>query len=197
MFVVMPQPGRLRSAAEGTIQNVYWKRYGAILPGFADTIVAEIETRGRPICAAGLRFGDETFLSESYLDQPVEGALQDLTSASIDRGDLAEVCHLASSSPNRSMPFVRSVIRFLAEHSIEWAVFTATEPLRELLKRSGVAMLELGRASRGRLAHPGVWGSYFEHDPRVMAVSRHDVIGREMRPQFVRPARQSVDAQVL
>jgi hypothetical protein len=197
MFVVTPRASRLRSAAESTIQNVYWKRYGAILPDFADTIVAEIEGCGRLICAAGLRFGDETFLSESYLDQPVEGALQDLTSAPLHRGDLAEVCHLASAGPNRSIPFVRSVIRFLAEHSIEWAVFTATEPLRELLQRSGIAMLELGRASRGRLAHPGVWGTYFEHDPRVMAVSRHDVISREMRPQFVRSARQSIDAQVL
>jgi Thermostable hemolysin len=197
MFVVVPRAGGLRSAVEETIQDLYWKRYGATLPGFAETIVAEIEDHGAVTCAAGLRFGDEKFLSECYLDQPIENVLRDRTAVPVHRGGLAEVCHLASVGPNRSLPFVRSVIELLAENQIDWAVFTATGPLRKVLSRSGINMFELGHAARGRLAHPSSWGSYFEHDPRVMAVSRHDVAGRATRPHSFKPVQLAIDAHIL
>ena len=149
MFVVLPRAGKLRSAVEEMIRNLYWKHYGALLSGFAETIVAEIADQGSVICGAGLRFGNEKFLSECYLDRPVENVLRDQTALPIGRGVLTEVCHLASAGPNGALiPFVRSVIRFLANNQIDWAVFTATEPLRKVLNRSGITMLELGRASR-------------------------------------------------
>jgi hypothetical protein len=197
MFVVLPRGGRLRAAVEEKIQDLYWRRYGATLPGFAETIVAEIAEGGSVCCAAGLRFGGASFLSEGYLDAPIENLLRDRTAVPVDRDGLAEVCHLASVGPNRSIPFVRSVIRLLAHNQIDWAVFTATGPLRKLLARSGITMIELGHAARGRIAHPDNWGSYFEHDPRVMAVSRHDVAGGCLQSQSFQSTQLAVNAHIL
>ena len=54
---------------------------------------------------------------------------------------------------------------------MEWGVFTATAPLRRLLRRAGMTHSELGAARPERLSDPSVWGSYYASDPRVCAFS--------------------------
>ena len=70
MFVVVTRSDRLRSVVEDAIQKLYWKRYEAFLSSFAQTIVAELSPSGSVECAAGIRFGNEAFFSECYLDRP-------------------------------------------------------------------------------------------------------------------------------
>jgi Thermostable hemolysin len=172
MFVVVPRSDRLRPAVEDAIQRLYWKRYDALLCSFAQIIVAELSTTGTVECAAGIRFGDEAFLSECYLDLPVEQVLQAHIGRAVRRDQIVEICHLAGAGSNRSLPFVRDLIEFLRAMDTGWAIFTATKPLRNLLQRNQLAMIELGCAERSRVPHPASWGHYFEHDPRVMAISR-------------------------
>ena len=171
MFVVVPRSDRLRSAVEDAIRKLYWKRYSAFLSSFAQTIVAELSQSGSVECAAGIRFGNEAFFSECYLDLPIEQLLQEYLGRTVRRDKIVEVSHLAAPGSGRSLPFVQNLIESLRTRDAEWAIFTATRPLRSLLRRNRLSMIELGCADRNRVPNPESWGQYFKHDPRIMAVS--------------------------
>ena len=197
MLVVVPRFDRLRSAAEDAIQTLYWKRYNAILATFAPTIVAELDSTGGIACAAGLRFGYGLLYLENYLNLPVEQFLELHVADAVSRDRVVEVCHLASPDPGRSLSFVHKLIEMLRAMRTEWAIFTATKLLRSLLQRSGLPMLELARAERARVSDSEMWGSYFEHDPRIMAVGhRFNYAPKRFTPPFA-ATRVSADARVL
>ena len=177
MLVVVPRYDRLRSVVEDAIQKLYWKRYEALLPSFARTIVAELGQSGSVECAAGVRFGNEAFFSECYLDRPIEQFLQDHLGRRVHRDKIVEVSHLAAPSSGRSLPFVQNLIELLRTRDAEWAIFTATRPLRSLLRRNRLAMIELGCADRSRVPNSESWGHYFKHDPRIMAVNHRTAFG--------------------
>jgi hypothetical protein len=177
MFVVVPRSDRLRSVVEEAIRKLYWKRYEALLSSFAQTIVAELSQSGSVECAAGIRFGSEVFFSECYLDLPMEQVLQGHLGRRVHRDKIVEVSHLAAPGPGRSLAFVQNLIELLRTRDAEWAIFTATKPLRSLLRRNRLAMIELSCADRGRVPNPKSWGNYFKHDPRIMAVSHRTAFG--------------------
>ena len=197
MFVVVPRSDRLRSAVEDAIRTRYWKRYDAVLCSFAQTIVAELGQTGSVDCAAGIRFGNETFFSECYLDLPIEQVLEEHLAHAVRRDRIVEISHLGGTSPGRSLPFVQKLIELLRAVDTEWAIFTATKPLRSLLRRNGLAMIELGCADRSRVSNPDSWGDYFKHDPRIMAVGHRTALG----PKRLHPAptarQPSADARLF
>lgn len=170
MFVVIPRHDRLRDFVEAAIQRLYGDRYGACLSSFAPTLLAELDEHGQVTCAAGVQFGAEKFFFEHYLDRPIETILQARVDGHIERETIVEVCHLAGDGASGSLPFVAKLIQFLRTFDAEWAVFTATRPLRALLQRSRLAMIELATADRSRVPNPSSWGRYFDYDPRIMAV---------------------------
>ena len=59
----------------------------------------------------------------------------------------------------------------LEEIGIEWMVFTATRPLLISLQRLGLKHCLLGDADESFLddSERSNWGSYYEHQPRVVA----------------------------
>jgi Thermostable hemolysin len=198
MFVVVSRFDRLRAGVEAAIRTVYAERYGARLTSFARTIVAKLNAAGDVECAAGIRFGREALFSECYLDQPIERLLQSRCDRDFQRARIVEVSHLVGTNAGRSTAFVRGLIELLQSQDAEAAIFTATRPLRGLLRRNGIQMLELGRAERRRVDNPDIWGSYFDHDPRIVAVVQHDPFAVTRRIGFSLAAADfSVDARVF
>ena len=134
----------------------------AFLSSFAQTIVAELSQSGSVECAAGIRFGNEAFFSECYLDLPMEQLLQDHLGRTVRRDKIVEVSHLAAPCCGRSLVFVKNLIELLRTRDAEWAIFTATKPLRGLLRRNRLAMTELGCADRSRVPNPECWGQLLQ-----------------------------------
>lgn len=180
----------LRARVEDEIRTTYWERFQARLARLPRTLVASVSTSGIIECAAGVRFSEHDFFSECYLDLPVEIALQHRFGLPVQRSRIIEVCNLAGRKPGRSKSFIASFIEFAKSDEFDWVIFTATKSLRALLERSGLRMTQLGRAERFRVANPSDWGSYYEHDPRVMAVHRDASPGYRRH----RPARGGVAA---
>jgi hypothetical protein len=143
--------------------------------------VADLSVTGRVECAAGIRFARQMLFAEHYLERPVETALRREAGEAIERERIVEVCHLVAPRAGSALSFVRRLIDFVCAADADWAIFTATRPLRRLLARNRIAMIELACAERCRVPAAGDWGSYFDHDPRVMAVSRH-AVGEAGRP---------------
>jgi Thermostable hemolysin len=180
-FAVVSRSSELRGAVEAAIRTRYRRDYQAVLRTWPATLVADIGATGRVECAAGVRFGPQMLFAEHYLDHPIDLALRRETGEAVERERIVEVCHLVAPRAGCALSFVRRLIDFICAADADWAIFTATRPLRRLLARSRMDMVELARAERGRVSEPGDWGSYFDHDPRVMAVSRH-AVGEAGRP---------------
>lgn len=197
MFVVVPQFDRLRSVVELEIQRLYRRRYGALLKSFAPMMVAEVTQAGAVECVAGLRFGHEPLFLECYLDRPIEQVLEHHLCSEVERSRIVEVCHLAGAGSGRSLTFVRKLIAMLEATEVELAIFTATRPLRHLLRRSGLSLVELGVATIHRAPRPESWGSYFEHDPRIMAVVARTTTGALTRPIPAIIPYRATDARVF
>ncbi len=194
MFAVVPRFDRLRSVVELEIQRLYWRRYGAVLESFAPMMVAELTQAGTVECVAGLRFGHEPLFLECYLDRPIEQVLEHHLCSEIERSRIVEVCHLAGAGSGRSL-FVRKLIAMLEATEVELAIFTATKPLRHLLRRSGLTLVELGAATIDRVPRPETWGSYFEHDPRIMAVVARTTLGLLKQPMPAIVPLRAIDAR--
>jgi hypothetical protein len=79
------------------------------------------------------------------------------------------------SAPKSSLPFVHRIIEYVESEDAEWAIFTATKPLRALLRKERLNMVDLAPAEQMRVPNPADWGTYFKHDPRVMAVNHFAV----------------------
>ena len=196
MFVLVPRFDRLRSVVESEIQRLYRKRYGAVLETFAPVLVAELTQAGTVECAAGFRFGHEPLFLECYLDGPIEEILEHHLCSQFERSRIVEVCHLAGAGTGCSLRFVRNLIATLEATEVEAAIFTATRPLRHLLGRSGLSLVELGVATIHRVPRPETWGSYFEHDPRIMAIGPRTTVALKRPIPAIIPHR-AADARVF
>lgn len=157
------------------IRTTYLDHYGARLANLPTNIVALIDARQKIHCAAGLRHGAEPFFSEFYLDQPIETVIGRLSGKHVERHEIVEVSGLASRTPAASVQFMRELILFGDSLGFNWAFFTATDRLEKLFHRIRLPVIDLGAASSARVPTPEAWGSYYEANPKVLAIGRDDL----------------------
>ena len=174
----------LRKATEDCIREVYARTCGARLTVFPDLLFAACGREDALLCAAGLRFGDEGYFSECYLDQPIESLLGAHAGQRVARSSIFEITTLVSRAPDVSAAFLRRIGRLGRYWGFEWAFFTASERLRELLRGMGIPLILLGEAQPGRVSHPEAWGSYYRCAPRVCAIDGRG-IAAPLRPAAV------------
>ena len=134
--------------------------------------------QGQLSACAGVAFAvdkNPLFL-ERYLLSSIESLVSKNCGMPITRGQIAEVGNLAGSTfgvghvgSSRLLYIVLASV--LEEIGIEWMVFTATRPLLISLQRLGLKHCMLGDADESFLddAERSRWGSYYEHQPRVVA----------------------------
>jgi Thermostable hemolysin len=171
-----PRNDRLRPAAERLIADAYAQHYGARITSFPELLVSMVQDDGAVRCAAGLRFAEDGFFSEIYLDAPIEEVLSALRDGAVRREKVLEVTSLASRAPLLVGGFLRKIIACGQAAGFEWAFFTATAPLKSLLDRMQLVILPIADASPLQVANPQTWGTYYAFAPRVYALHR-DTIG--------------------
>lgn len=172
-------PGRAR--VEAFIQAVYAERYGATVTAFAPTLVtwessspvgdgsrAGADAPASIGAAAGYRTAIEPLFLERYLDEPVQGLLS--PPQAVARSGIVEVGHLTSARPGDGRRLIVALAAHLADCQAEWVVSTVTAELRQIVVRLGLAAVALAPARAERLgADAATWGTYFTHQPIVMA----------------------------
>ncbi len=161
----------------------YLQVHGARVTEFLPLLMG-VEDRGVVVGAIGLREGgqcegggqrDPLFL-EAYLAEPAESLLSAALGRTVRRQDIAEIGNLASATPGGGRLLTAAFAAYLAEVGLDWAMFTATLPLRNGFARQGVPLIDLGPADGACLGSDVAdWGRYYEADPRVTAVSIADV----------------------
>jgi hypothetical protein len=160
-----------RRSAEEFIRNTYAACYGARLETFPSRIIALLDHRDEILCAAGLRFLDDGFFSESYLDAPIEDVVSAILARPVNRNAIFEVTTLASRAPLATAEFISEIGAFGERAGFEWSFFTLTRRLHLMVRRLGIALTYLGEADRRRIADSERWGTYYACQPKVYAVA--------------------------
>ena len=160
-----------RRSAEAFIRNTYAACYGARLETFPSRIIALLDHGGEILCAAGLRFLDDGFFSENYLDVPIEEVVSAISARPVNRGAIFEVTTLASRAPLATAEFISEIGAFGEKAGFEWSFFTLTRRLHLMVRRLGIALTCLGEADRRRIADSDRWGTYYACKPKVYAVA--------------------------
>lgn len=160
-----------RALLERTVRAVFQAEYGAQVPVFPHSLLARLDRDGQPEAVTGLRFAEDGLFSEAYLDAPVEVVLGAAMGRAVNRGEIVEFSSLAAPRTGAALPLVGAAIRLCQAAGCTHGLFTATARLRALLRRTGLVCVDLGPARPERLADAAAWGSYYLHDPRVLAVS--------------------------
>lgn len=117
--------------------------------------------------------GTQTLFLETYCARPIEQLVSAALGRSVPRGDIVEIGCLASESPIALLGLWDATASALAGRSCI-AVATLTATVRRLLGRIGVALTEIAVAKPEMVASPGMWGRYYDDDPRVCAGSVSD-----------------------
>lgn len=160
-----------RSDTESFIKRTYAKAYGAKITQFPERLISIRDRAGDLLCAAGLRFADEGFFSESYLGEPIDHLLNALDSRPVQRHEIFEVSTLASRSPRNIAAFIDAIVRYGQRNRCNWAFFTLTRRLHLLVRRIGLNPIFLCEADQLRIDHSESWGRYYAEQPKVFAVA--------------------------
>ncbi len=162
-------PGR--KEAQDHIKGVYRNVYGAEVTAFAPLLVVAKRVDGEILCAAGIRTAKDGFFSDTYLKTDFSTVLQQVAHIDVPVGEIMEVVSLASTTPFPVLPMLDKMIEWGRENGMTCGVFTATNPLRRLLKRTSLSYVELASADVSQVSNPKTWGSYYDTDPKVCAFS--------------------------
>lgn len=162
-------PGRQQT--EDHIASVYRATYNADVKEFAPLLVAARRADGQIMCAAGIRTIHDGFFSDRYLDDNFSTVLQAETGIDAPQSEIMEVVSLASTTPFPVLPLLDAMIVWGRTKGMTCGVFTATRPLRRLLKRTGLPYSELAAADISKVSDPDIWGTYYQADPWVCAFS--------------------------
>ena len=177
-FQIVDRKHPKRALVEAQIRGVYADVYGAELTDFPDTLVALVDEDGLPTVAAGIRLKEDGFFSENYLARPVEEVLTRIWKRPVRRHQIAEISNLAGCKSGASLRLMQYITQYLRDEGVTWAVFTATQRLRAMLRRTGVPALDVGPARRECVPNPEQWGGYNDAMPRVCAIHDHMVTVR-------------------
>ncbi|HTH15332.1 MAG TPA: thermostable hemolysin [Magnetospirillum sp.] len=178
-----------RALLERTVREVFLSEYGAHVPAFPRRLLACLDASGQPLAVAGLRFAEDGFFSAAYLDGGTEAALSAAIGRPVAAHQIVEFSSLAATRPGAAMPLVGAAIRLCLGAGCAYGLFTATHRLRALLRRAGLVCVDLGAARPERLPDASVWGSYYLHDPRVLAVSADTLAGLRRAATLAAPER--------
>jgi len=179
---IHPVGAPARAAIEAFIQQRYAQRYGARVQGWPP-FLASLEIDGETVAAAGYRDANEPLYLERYLPAPIETCLAQPVMGVPSRARIVEAGTFAATQSGAGRLLVPMLATHLHQEGYEWAVTTVTQALRHLFLRLGLAPQFLGEARREQLPpeERADWGSYYDHDPVVLAARLENVLNRLVR----------------
>jgi len=168
-----------RARVQTYIQHRYQQAFGATVAHWLPTLVS-LEQDGEVIAAAGYRAATERLYLEQYLCAPVQCYLAQPGLGAPPRDRIAEVGHFAAMRAGAGRLMVPLLAQHLSASGFDWSVITVTRELHHLFARMGLAPMSLARADASHLspAEREAWGSYYEHEPMVVAGRLSLVIGQ-------------------
>jgi hypothetical protein len=168
------EPSPLRTRMEEFVRRGYRARFDAEVASFFPWLLGAIDASDTLRAVIGFRAGGvKPLFLEQYLDTTIEDAVSRVVGRPIRRDQILEVGNLATDPATLAPAFFQAfLVSATSITRCDWLVFTGTRSVRLMLARLGAEMLEIAIARPERLQeNADAWGAYYEHEPRVMAVS--------------------------
>lgn len=164
-----------RAEVEAFIAEVFYRAYRANIKSFMPKLIALRDQEHNLMAAFGMReAGDSALFLEQYLSEPIEELISNSFGQTILRSEITEIGNLAVANPRNSGILISHVIQHSLAANVQWCVATAHHTLQNGLIKGGVDVRPLHAVDPGRLPadERANWGSYYEHTPQIIAVSR-------------------------
>ena len=175
-FAVGDRDSALRQELESAIRRGFDAHFGACIEGFMPAL-ASFELRGAKAIIGYRPASAEPLYLESYLDEPIDILLGNITSEPVSRSDIVEVGQLVVQDRRIVGPLFRALVPYLLGQGYQWICFTGTHKIRRLLAHTGFAGLTVAYAAESAVSGSGDrWGSYYSNDPQV-------IVGKLSDPQ--------------
>lgn len=164
-----------RAEIEQFIRDVFFQVCGAKVRFFLPTLMSLRDPDGKLVAACGIRnAGAERLYLENYTDKPVEQVLSERLGEKVERSDIVEIGNYSVSEMGLSRQLSSVIFDQLHATSKKWAVFTAVQLVHNALIKLGINPEVLCDADINKLPpeERSEWGSYYEQNPKVMAIQR-------------------------
>lgn len=183
-----------RSEIEHFIQQGFLNSYQAKVSVTMPHLLALCN--GTYKAALGIRNGQDDLFIEQYLTGAIEQQSVFVTN-NIERKDIVEIGHLFSNTQRFTLPLFMITAVSLFYLNYKYMVFSGTEKVVNLMAKSGVHCTHLCDARQNKIqTSTDEWGSYYETNPKVIAVSLSDVIALIGQYPSYQAMFQSLDKQI-
>jgi len=160
-----------RSSIEDYIQRKFKESYAAEIHHFLPMILSLKQDKDFS-AAVGLQkaeFG-QLFL-EQYLRESIDVQVSRLFDPKVFRDDIIEIGNLVSTHGGSSQYIFLLLTEILHRINRDWVVFTATDKVEQLLRKTGFSPTSLIEARVEKLTTSNTkWGIYYAAHPQVMCL---------------------------
>jgi hypothetical protein len=160
-----------RSLLEEFVRSEFLLHFGAHVRQFMPELLG-LHTMGgdfRAVVGCRAAAAERLFL-ETYTREPIEDALAARNGFFVPRERIVEIGSLACRSATAAVAIIRALVPHLLSAGFSWVVFTGADTVMNVFHHLGLTPRELCRANPqllGEARHD--WGTYYEHNPHVMA----------------------------
>jgi hypothetical protein len=160
-----------RGEIEDFIRSEYRKHFDANVHEFMPTLIALHDGNDRVCAVVGCRSAAlEPLFLEVYTDKSVESLIAERAGVAVPREQIVEIGSLACRDGRSALAIVRALVPFLISAGFTWVAFTGADTVVNVLRRLELEPCALCVADSRKLgAARFAWGSYYDHDPVVMA----------------------------
>jgi hypothetical protein len=160
-----------RVALEEFVRREFLLHFGARIKHFMPDLLALHGKDGSIRSVVGCRAAaSERLFLETYTRQPIEEALAARNGFWVPRDRIVEIGSLACRSARGAIEIVRALVPHLLHAGFSWVVFTGADTVMNVFHYLGLSPRPLCSADAlllGDARHD--WGSYYDHQPHVMA----------------------------
>lgn len=177
-FSVESRESGMRQELEAAIRLGFDSHFGACVEGFMPNL-ASFELQAKKAIIGYRPANVEPLFLESYLDEPIDILLANITKEPVSRSGIVEVGQLVVEDRRIVEPLFRALVPYLVGLGYQWICFTGTHKIRRLLAHTGFAGLTVAYAAESAVSGTGDrWGSYYSNDPQVIVGKLVDPQGR-------------------
>jgi hypothetical protein len=161
----------LRALLEEFVRREFYVHFGARIRHFMPELLALHGNDGGVRAVVGCRAAAaEALFLETYTREPNELALAASNGFWVPRERIVEIGSLACRGGAAAIAVIRALVPHLFEAGFTWVVFTGAETVMNVFHYLGLGPRVLCRADAlllGEARHD--WGTYYDHNPHVMA----------------------------
>jgi hypothetical protein len=160
-----------RKLLEEFVRREFRAHFGARIRHFMPELLALHSQDGGIRAVVGCRSAAvERLFLETYTGEPIEAALAARLGVHVARERIVEIGSLACSSATAAIAIIRALVPHLLHAGFAWVVFTGADTVMNVFRHLGLTPRELCAADPLLLGHARHdWGTYYDHQPYVMA----------------------------